>query len=449
MAVLPTQTTKTILFIFHRIPLFVRKAFFTKLFMLFYYVGTKNRLITLHNLMRSFPEKNLEEIIGIAKGVYRHFAVVAAEFFDMPYVTKENIHQWGDVEGLENYEAAIAKGKGVLSIVAHFGNWEILPVGIPIYAKPIHIVYRPLDNPVIDNMVEYVRTLRGNELIPKGGSGKQILELLKQNQIIGILSDQNVDLLEGVFVDFFGRPACTGKGLAVMAMRSSAPVIAIFPARQKDGRYKAIVKPPMEAVCTGDYDADILTNTQRFTKVIEDIVREYPQQWFWFHQRWKTKSYQPLFYQSRDFYARLEKETERSGQDKQPLTAMLIDIDKFKAFNDTYGHVEGDNVMSCLGRIVKNCRRDNDFSYLFGVDEYAMILPSTAQEEGMVTAKNIQDALRKEIFVSASGKEAHATVSIGLAQYKPDEDVKSFYRRIRQLMYQAKQDGRDRIGTGQ
>jgi KDO2-lipid IV(A) lauroyltransferase len=367
----------------------------------------------------------------------------------MPYITKENIHEWGDVEGLENYEAAIAKGKGVLSIVAHFGNWEILPVGIPIYAKPIHIVYRPLDNPVIDNMVEYVRTKEGNELIPKGGSGKRIMDLLKNNQIVGILSDQNVDLLEGVFVDFFGRPACTGKGLAVMAMRSGTPVIAIFPARQKSGKYKAIVKPAIEAVCTGDYDADILTNTQRFTKIIEDIVREYPDQWFWFHQRWKTKSYQPLFYQSREFYAQLEKEMERSNRDEKSLIAMLIDVDKFKEFNDKYGHVQGDDVMTRLNQIVKRCLHEHDLYYLFGVDEYTMIMPSTTKEEGMVTAQRIQDELRKEVFASTSGKEAHATVSIGLAQYRPEEDeeVKSFYHRIRQLMYLAKQKGRDRIGT--
>jgi KDO2-lipid IV(A) lauroyltransferase len=449
MAVEPTKTTKIILFVFRCIPLFVRKGFFRSLFKLFYYMGTKNRLITLHNLMRSFPEKDLKEVTGIAKGVYRHFATVAAEFFDMPYITKENIDKWGYVEGLEHYEAAIAKGKGVLSIVAHFGNWEILPVGIPIYAKPIHIVYRPLDNPVIDNMVEYVRTKAGNELIPKGGSGKRIMDLLKENQIVGILSDQNVDLLEGVFVDFFGRPACTGKGLAVMAMRSGAPVIAIFPARQKSGKYKAIVKPAIEAVCTGDYDADILTNTQRFTKVIEDIVREYPDQWFWFHQRWKTKSYQPLFYQSREFYAQLEKEMERSNSDQKPLIAMLIDVDKFKEFNDKYGHVQGDEVMARLNQIVKRCLRDHDLYYLFGVDEYTMIMPSTTKEEGMVTAQRIQDELRKEVFASASGKEARATVSIGLAQYRPDEDeeVKSFYHRIRQRMYLAKQKGRDRIGT--
>lgn len=101
----------------------------------------------------------------------------------MPSITKENIHKWLDVEGYENYEKAIAKGKGILSIVAHFGNWELLPVAIPIYAKPMYIVYRPLDNPLIDNMVEYVRTMGGNSLIPKGGSGKQIMELLKRMRL--------------------------------------------------------------------------------------------------------------------------------------------------------------------------------------------------------------------------------------------------------------------------
>jgi KDO2-lipid IV(A) lauroyltransferase len=292
MTVEKTKTTNILLFVFRCIPRGVRKGFFIILFSLFYHLIPKSRLIVLHNLQRSFPEKNLKEIIRIAKGVYRHFAIVAAEFFDMPYINKENIHKWVEIEGLENYQEAIARGKGVLSIVAHFGNWELMTIAVPICLKPMYIVYRPLDNPVFDNMVEYVRTMNGNVLIPKGGSGKRVIELLKENQAIGILSDQNVAKSEGVFVDFFGRPACTGVGLAVMAMRSGAPVVPAFMARQKSGRYKFILKPAMEAVCTDDYEADLQVNTQRFTKIVEEIVREYPDQWFWFHQRWKTKPYQ-------------------------------------------------------------------------------------------------------------------------------------------------------------
>ena len=292
MPVEKTRTTQILLSVFHFIPLSVRKGFFLAIFFIFYHVGTKNRLITLHNLMRSFPEKNSEEIVRIAKGVYRHFAVVAAEFFDLPYITKDNMHEWVDVEGLEHYRAAIAKGKGLLTIVAHFGNWELMTIAVPMYLQPIDIVYRPLDNAVIDNMVEYVRTVQGNSLITKGGSGKKIMEFLKGNHLIGILSDQNVAHYEGVFVDFFGRSACTGVGLAVMAIRSGAPVLPIFMARQKSGKYKLIIKSAIEAICTDDYDADLVVNTQRFAKIVEEVVREYPEQWFWFHQRWKTKPWQ-------------------------------------------------------------------------------------------------------------------------------------------------------------
>lgn len=292
MPVAPTKTTQRFLFVLRCIPQMVRKGLFLSIFILFYHVGIKNRLITMHNLLRSFPEKDVNEIIRITKGVYRHFAIVAAEFFDLPSITKENIHEWMDVEGLENYQTAIAKGKGLLSIVAHFGNWELMTIAVPFFLKPMYIVYRPLDSPVIDNIVEYVRTMQGNEMITKGGSGKRVMELLKENQVIGILSDQNVAKREGVFVEYFGRPACTGVGLAVMAMRSGAPVLPAFMARQPSGKYKLILKPTVEAVCTDNYENDLMVNTQRFTKIIEDVVREYPDQYFWFHQRWKTKPYQ-------------------------------------------------------------------------------------------------------------------------------------------------------------
>ena len=292
MTVEKSKTTNILLFVGRGIPLMARKGFFMVLFSLFYHLITKNRLIVLHNLQRSFPEKDVKELMRIAKVVYRHFAIVSAEFFDLPFITTENIHKWVEVDGLENYQAAIAKGKGALSIVAHFGNWELMTIAVPIYLKPMYIVYRPLDNPVFDNIVEYVRTMNGNILIPKGGSGKKIMELLKENQIIGILSDQNVAAYEGVFVDFFGRPACTGVGLAVMAMRSGASVVPAFMARQKSGKYRLILKPAVEITHTDNYDADLVVNTQRFTKIVEEIICEYPDQWFWFHQRWKTKPYQ-------------------------------------------------------------------------------------------------------------------------------------------------------------
>jgi KDO2-lipid IV(A) lauroyltransferase len=295
MPVEKTRATGIILFCFQCVPLSIRKLFFKFLLMLFYHAAAKHRLIALHNLRCAFPEKDMEELIRIAKGVYRNLAITMAEFFSMPSITRENLHEWVEMEGLEHFEAGIAQGKGLLTIIAHFGNWELMPVTVPLFIKflkPSYIVYRPLDSPVFDNMVEHVRTMNGNEMIPKGGSGKRIMELLKENHSIAILSDQNVSVREGVFVDFFGRPACTGVGLAVLALRSGAPVLPMFMARQKSGKYKLIFKPLVEVSQTGDYERDLLENTQRFTKVVEDVVREYPDQWFWIHQRWKTKKWQ-------------------------------------------------------------------------------------------------------------------------------------------------------------
>jgi KDO2-lipid IV(A) lauroyltransferase len=292
MTIEKTRTTSIILFCFRCVPLSIRKLFFKFLLMLFYHVAAKHRLIALHNLRCAFPDKEMGELISIAKGVYRNVAITAAEFFSMPSITRDNLHEWVELEGLEHYEAGISQGKGLLSIVAHFGNWELMPVIAPFLLKPLYIVYRPLDSPVLDNMVEHMRTINGNWMIPKGGSGKRIMELLQQNHLIGILSDQNVAAREGVFVDFFGRPACTGVGLAVLALRSGAPVLPAFMARQKSGKYKLILKPLVEISRTGDDERDLLENTQRFTKIVEGIVREYPDQWFWIHQRWKTKKCQ-------------------------------------------------------------------------------------------------------------------------------------------------------------
>jgi diguanylate cyclase (GGDEF)-like protein len=150
-------------------------------------------------------------------------------------------------------------------------------------------------------------------------------------------------------------------------------------------------------------------------------------------------------YNSRHFYAQIEREMERSNRYGQPLTLLLLDLDKFKKFNDTYGHVEGDYVLSRLGQVVKRCLRDPDSAYRYGGEEFTIMLPMTTSEEGIVTAKRIQTELRKEAFSPVLGQEVYMTVSIGLAQYKSKEEIKAFVHRVDQLMYQAKKNGRDRI----
>jgi diguanylate cyclase (GGDEF)-like protein/PAS domain S-box-containing protein len=150
-------------------------------------------------------------------------------------------------------------------------------------------------------------------------------------------------------------------------------------------------------------------------------------------------------YNSRHFYVQLKSETERSNRYGQPLTLLLLDLDNFKAFNDAYGHVEGDQVLSRLGQVVKRCLRETDSAYRYGGEEFTILLPMTTSADGAVTAERIRTEFKKEIFITEPDMKAHMTLSIGLAEYKPQEDTRAFVHRVDQLMYQGKRNGKDRV----
>ncbi len=287
-----TLAARTIFDAFRAIPTRMRKAFFKAMMILFYHVSEKNRLVVLHNLTLAFPEKDMPELKEIARGCYRHLGIVAAEFFDILSMKRDNLSRWVELEGLENYEKAHAKNKGIIFFTGHFGNWEFLPAVFAILYQPIHIVYRAMDDPLMREMVDRVRSNFGTRLVPKGGAARKLIRLLARNECVGILVDQNTAWQEGVFVNFFGKPACTTTGLAAIALQTGAPVLPGFTCRMKNGKYRFIVGEEVPITQTGDYARDILENTQRVTDVVEDMIREAPEQWFWLHQRWKTKKTQ-------------------------------------------------------------------------------------------------------------------------------------------------------------
>lgn len=153
-------------------------------------------------------------------------------------------------------------------------------------------------------------------------------------------------------------------------------------------------------------------------------------------------------YNSRHFYQQLKMEIDRVDRYGQPLTLLLLDLDNFKQFNDTYGHIEGDQVLSRLGQVIKRCLRQTDSAYRYGGEEFTILLPMTTSTDGAVTAERIRIEFKKENFFLLAllvGRNVHMTVSIGLAQYQPQEDMKAFVHRVDQLMYQAKENGKDRI----
>ncbi|OPY88286.1 MAG: Lipid A biosynthesis lauroyl acyltransferase [Syntrophaceae bacterium PtaU1.Bin231] len=278
---------------FRAIPTNLRKRLFIGLFDLFYRLSPRQRLIALHNLKCAFPEKDMTEMLAIAKGVYRTMGIVAAEFFDIPGLTRETIGKFVErSEGIERCFAALEKKRGVLMFGAHFGNWELSAAVFSLLVHPVTVIYRPLDSELLDNLVLHVRSASGNVPLAKDRAMRQMLRVLKDNGVLGILVDQNAAWQEGVFVDFFGRPACTTDGLALLALHTDSPVVPAFLIRQPNGKYRFVVGEEVPTVRTGDKAHDVLANTQNYTRIVEETVRRYPDQWLWVHQRWKTKTCQ-------------------------------------------------------------------------------------------------------------------------------------------------------------
>jgi Kdo2-lipid IVA lauroyltransferase/acyltransferase len=242
------------------------------------------------NLRLAFPEWTDAQRRSTLKKMTRNLGWMAAEFARMPSYTKENIERVVILDGHENFLAGHRRGKGVLYLTGHIGAWELSSFAHALYGFPLHYMARPLDNTPLDAMVNEYRGLSGNKPIFKNESARVMLRILKEAGTVGILADQNTMPGEGVFVDFFGTLACTTTGIARVALHTDAAVVPGYAYwDEKLRKYRLRFEPAVELVRTGDAERDIVENTQRFAKVIEEIVRKYPEQWVWIHARWKAR----------------------------------------------------------------------------------------------------------------------------------------------------------------
>ena len=242
------------------------------------------RRTALRNLEFAMPELDGAARERIADGVFRSIARVLVSFVRFPRLRRENLGEWIRYEGLEHFQEAKRRGKGVLFATAHLGNWELSAFAHGILTEPMHIVVRPLDNPRIDALVERYRTLAGNSVIEKKDFARGILKALARNQAVGILIDQNATPDNGAFVDFFGTPACATTGLAKLAAHSGATVIPGFALwSETERRYVLRFYPPLEI------SGDPVEDTARLQKQLETVIRQHPDQWLWIHRRWKTR----------------------------------------------------------------------------------------------------------------------------------------------------------------
>ena len=248
------------------------------------------RATASENLQLAFPDWTPRQRRAAIRGMVRQLGWMAGEFTQFPRYTKANIDRVVLLEGFENFARAKARGKGVLFLTGHMSAWELAPLAQALFGNPLHFLVRPIDNPRVDALITQYRCLSGNKPIDKSQSARAVLKVLADNGTVGVLADQNTGTWEGVFVDFFGIPACTTAGLARFALRTDAAVVPGF--LHWDGairKYRLCFEPAVELSRTGDAAADIRENTQRFTRVIENYVRRYPGQWLWVHRRWKTR----------------------------------------------------------------------------------------------------------------------------------------------------------------
>jgi KDO2-lipid IV(A) lauroyltransferase len=254
------------------------------------------RRVGLRNLEIAFPEMSPAGRRDLLKRSFENLGRVLGEVSHFPRATPETLAQLiefrfpDDGRDREVYDEARAAGRGVILVSPHLGNWELLVFAYSALVEPISYLARPLDNPLIEEMVIKIRTRFGNRPINKTDSTFTALQVLREGGVLGTLADVNVLPKEGVFVPFFGVPACTTTGVALLAMRTNALIIPICGVWDEDaGHHVAVVGGIVDPVRTGERRQDVIQNSARFTEIIEQLIRAYPDQWIWIHKRWKTR----------------------------------------------------------------------------------------------------------------------------------------------------------------
>jgi KDO2-lipid IV(A) lauroyltransferase len=257
-----------------------------------YRVDVPHRRIALYNLALAFPDRSDAERRDILRRSCRNLGRVGAEFCHLRSLTPENVRTYVHVDDPQRWQDGLAEAahRGGLILTGHFGNFELLAYAHGLLGHPITLVHRSMRNPLVDSAITSLRARAGTVSLAKKSAAKAALRALRAQRMVAIPADQNQTRRYGVFVDFFGLPASTTPDPSRLAMLSGAPVVPVFLLRDGESdQHRLVILPEIEMMRTGDREADVVTNTQRCTAVLEDTLRRYPDQWIWFHKRWKTR----------------------------------------------------------------------------------------------------------------------------------------------------------------
>lgn len=252
------------------------------------------RRVGLRNLELAFPERSETERTQILKAAFRNLGRVMAtvsQFGNLSAANMTDLIEYDpDPEFASQYEKTKTDGRGRIILGGHLGNWELQAFSYPVFFEPLSFLARRMDNPRIEEMILSIRTRLGNRQIDKTNSASQILRVLRGGGTVGVLADVNSHPKEGVFVPFFGIPACTASGIAMLALRAGAVIVPSFSVwNASKQKYLIVHDEIIEPANTGDRKRDIEETTALFVAATERIIRAYPEQWIWIHRRWKTR----------------------------------------------------------------------------------------------------------------------------------------------------------------
>jgi KDO2-lipid IV(A) lauroyltransferase len=256
----------------------------------YYVLDGKRRRVGLRNLRIAFPEKTEHERRAILRRSYRNIGRAAAECCHLPKLSPESLGRYVQIDDPQRWQCAVNRPGGAIVITAHFGNWELLACAQGLLGRPVTIIHKPFKNPLVEAAIGSMRARVGTRHIRKPRAARDGLRVLRAGDLLVMPVDQNQKHHEGVFVDLFGIPACTTPGPARLGAHTGVPVVPAFLVRiGESDQHRLVVLPDVELVHTGERAADVVTNTRRCSDVIERMLREHPDQWIWFHHRWRTR----------------------------------------------------------------------------------------------------------------------------------------------------------------